>query len=350
VRVHGDSLVQLSYVLCGDRGRAEDAAQEALTRVYLRWKNIEDPLPYARQCVVNATNDEWRRFGRDRRREDRAAAEPAESLAEFDGLLADRDRLVQALRSLPYGQRAIVVLRYWHQLSEPETAQVLGISVGTVKSQTSRALHRLRQLLSSSNYLDKYIIEDTVTPNLIPGTSHVSWYDHATGSAQTAEKSAKDTVTTWTTFNANQPYKLTVVDTAAKTVSTSVSTLKGTARPEPAPTVLLPGHPPQLFALGPDLSASQLKAMAKGGASTVGKGVIDLRPNTGTRMAYDYWVTPAPSSCSRSSCAPPTRPGPRTRPRTTSSPRPSPSRPRSTPRRSRQASARPPLPSNPPAK
>jgi RNA polymerase sigma factor (sigma-70 family) len=64
-------------------------------------------------------------------------------------LLADRDRLVQALRSLPYGQRAVVVLRYWQQLSEPETAQVLGISVGTVKSQASRALRRLRELLSA---------------------------------------------------------------------------------------------------------------------------------------------------------------------------------------------------------
>jgi len=149
VRLYGDSLVQLSYALCGDRGRAEDAAQEALTRVYLRWGRIEDPLPYARQCVVNATNDEWRKFGRDRRRENRVAAEPIESVAQFDMLLADRDRLVQALRGLPYGQRAVVVLRYWHQLSEPETAKVLGISVGTVKSQNSRALHRLRQLLSS---------------------------------------------------------------------------------------------------------------------------------------------------------------------------------------------------------
>ena len=149
VRVHGDSLVQLSYVLCGDRGKAEDAAQEALTRVYLRWKRIDAPLPYARQCVVNATNDEWRRLGRDRGRAARAAAEPVELDEQFDVLLADRDRLVQALRSLPYGQRAVVVLRYWQQLSEPETAQVLGISVGTVKSQTSRALRRLRQLLST---------------------------------------------------------------------------------------------------------------------------------------------------------------------------------------------------------
>lgn len=149
VRVHGDSLVQLSYALCGDRGKAEDAAQEALTRVYLRWKSIEDPLPYARQCVVNATNDEWRRFSRNQKKADRAAAEPVEPEAQFDVLLADRDRLVQALRSLPYGQRSIVVLRYWQQLSEPETAKVLGISVGTVKSQTSRALHRLRELLGS---------------------------------------------------------------------------------------------------------------------------------------------------------------------------------------------------------
>lgn len=80
-----------------------------------------------------------------RTRRSRASRDPA----EFEGLLADRDRLVQALRALPYGQRAIVVLRYWHQLSEPETAQALGISVGTVKSQISRALHRLRQLLSN---------------------------------------------------------------------------------------------------------------------------------------------------------------------------------------------------------
>jgi hypothetical protein len=150
--------------------------------------------------------------------------------------------------------------------------------------------------LSSSNYLDKYIIKNTVTPNPIPGTSPVNWYDPATGNSQTVDKSAKDTVTAWATYNPDQPYKFTVVDTAAKTVSTSVSTQKGNARPQP--TELLPGQPPELLTAGPDLSASQLKAMAKGGASIVGKGdidgqpVIDLRPNTGTRMVYDYWVTP----------------------------------------------------------
>ena len=146
-RAHGDSLIRLSYALCGDRGRAEDAVQEALTRLYLRWGRIDDPLPYARRCVINATNDEWRRVSRLWRRESDAAGQQAELPAALDDLVADRHRLLQAVRSLPYGQRAVIVLRYWHQLSEPETAQVLGNSVGTVKSQASRAIARLRQLL-----------------------------------------------------------------------------------------------------------------------------------------------------------------------------------------------------------
>ena len=73
VRVNGDSLIRLAYLLCGDRGRAEDATQEALTKLYLRWGRIDDPLPYARRCVVNATNDHWRRSGRRERREQAAA-------------------------------------------------------------------------------------------------------------------------------------------------------------------------------------------------------------------------------------------------------------------------------------
>ena len=149
VRAHGDSLIRLSYVLCGDRGKAEDAAQEALTRVYLRWGRIEEPLSYARRSVINATNDQWRRSGRREQRERHAAQEPPAAPALLDDTVADRDRLVTALRRLPYGQRAVIVLRYWHQLSEPETARVLGNSVGTVKSQASRALERLRQELAS---------------------------------------------------------------------------------------------------------------------------------------------------------------------------------------------------------
>ena len=148
-KAHGDSLIRLSYALCGDRGKAEDAVQEALTRLYLRWGRIEDPLPYVRRSVVNATNDEWRRHSRRRQWESDAAGQPTEVPAGLDDLVANRDRLLQALRQLPYGQRAVIVLRYWHQLSEPETAQILAISVGTVKSQASRALIRLRELLQN---------------------------------------------------------------------------------------------------------------------------------------------------------------------------------------------------------
>ena len=150
VRVHGDALIGLAYVLCGDRGRAEDATQEALTRLYLRWGRIDDPLPYARRCVVNATNDHRRRSGRRERRERLAARlQPPGAPGLVDEQVAERDRLVRALRRLPHGQRAVIVLRYWHQLPEPEIAQILGNSVGTVKSQASRALGKLRAELQS---------------------------------------------------------------------------------------------------------------------------------------------------------------------------------------------------------
>jgi RNA polymerase sigma-70 factor (sigma-E family) len=150
VRVHGDALTGLAYVLCGDRGRAEDATQEALTRLYLRWGRIEEPLPYARRCVVNACRDQRRRSRRREHRERLAAQlQPPAPPAWVDAQVAERDRLIRALRQLPYGQRAVVVLRYWHQLSEPHVAAILGISVGTVKSQASRALSKLRSELRS---------------------------------------------------------------------------------------------------------------------------------------------------------------------------------------------------------
>jgi RNA polymerase sigma-70 factor (sigma-E family) len=150
VQVHGDSLIGLAFVLCGDRGRAEDATQEALTRLYLRWGRIDDPLPYARRSVINATNDHGRRSGRRERREQLAAQlEPPEAPMLVDDQVADRDRLIRALRRLPHGQRTVIVLRYWHQLPESEIAQILGNSVGTVKSQASRALDRLRSELQS---------------------------------------------------------------------------------------------------------------------------------------------------------------------------------------------------------
>jgi RNA polymerase sigma-70 factor (sigma-E family) len=149
VQVHGDALVRLSFALCGDRGKAEDATQEALTRVYLRWSRLADPLPYARRAVVNATRDSWRQRSRQASREQVVAGYAPEVPVAIDDMIADRDRLAKALLRLPYGQRAVIVLRFWHQLSEQETADALGNSAGTVKSQASRALGRLRQELAS---------------------------------------------------------------------------------------------------------------------------------------------------------------------------------------------------------
>jgi len=149
-RLHGEALIGLAYVLCGDRAQAEDATQDALTRLYLRWSRIEDPLPYARRCVVNATNDQGRRSGRQQRREQLAARlEPPVAAGLMDEHVADRDQVVRALRRLPHGQRAVIVLRYWLELPEPEIARILGNSVGTVKSQASRALGKLRAELQS---------------------------------------------------------------------------------------------------------------------------------------------------------------------------------------------------------
>jgi RNA polymerase sigma factor (sigma-70 family) len=100
--------------------------------------------------VVNATKDHWRQSSRRKRRELLAAlAQPPDTAPLLDDQVADRDRLLRALRRLPHGQRAVIVLRYWQQLPEPEIAAILGNSVGTVKSQASRALANLREELRS---------------------------------------------------------------------------------------------------------------------------------------------------------------------------------------------------------
>jgi RNA polymerase sigma-70 factor (sigma-E family) len=148
VAAYAAHLMRLSYALCGDRGRAEDAMQDALERVYLRWHRIADPVPYARQVVLNATRDGWRRWGR----RERYQAEAAEiAVDDATAFVDDWDVLLRALRTLPHGQRAVLLLRYWEDLSEAETAAALGCSVGTVKSQTHRAMQRLRELLPTSN-------------------------------------------------------------------------------------------------------------------------------------------------------------------------------------------------------
>ncbi|WP_433002903.1 SigE family RNA polymerase sigma factor [Kribbella sp. CA-294648] len=140
-------LRRTAYLMCGDWHRAEDAAQDALVRIYRRWDKLhrQDGLnTYAHKVVVSVVLDQARRPWR----REHSTAEPGElPRPDGAGIVDDRQVVIAALAGIPAGQRACVVLRHYADLSIEETAQVLGISTGTVKSQTSRGLIQLRELL-----------------------------------------------------------------------------------------------------------------------------------------------------------------------------------------------------------
>jgi RNA polymerase sigma-70 factor (sigma-E family) len=150
--LHHDRLVGLGFLLTGDRHRAEDAVAEAFARAWPHWRRgrVTDERAYLTRAVVNEVNSVGRRTGRDERY--RATHRPAapDATAGTDGTV-DRVAIVAALAKLPKRQRAVVVLRFYDDLSEASTAALLGMRLGTVKSQTSRGLARLRQLLSEED-------------------------------------------------------------------------------------------------------------------------------------------------------------------------------------------------------
>lgn len=141
-------LLRIAVLLVGDRGHAEDLVQTTLLRLANRWRSIrEHPEAYARQVLVNLTRDHWRRTARrgverelDETTPHPAGRDPAEAVV-------DRHVLRQALSRLSGRQREVMVLRFFADLSVAETATALGVTEGTVKTQTSRAVARLRQLL-----------------------------------------------------------------------------------------------------------------------------------------------------------------------------------------------------------
>jgi RNA polymerase sigma-70 factor (sigma-E family) len=150
VRTRADALLRLAYLLVGDRGRAEDAVQDVLERMYPRWERIRDsPEAYARRAVVNATVNQWRW----RRRHREAALSPAvEPLTEdHAGRVSGHQAILTALTGLSRQQRAAVVLRYLNELSIDEVAHILGCTPGAVKSHTARGLAKLRTALSDSS-------------------------------------------------------------------------------------------------------------------------------------------------------------------------------------------------------
>ena len=137
-------LLRTATFLTGDRGRAEDLVQEALTKVAQRWPRLREANPdaYARQILVRDNIRWWRRtrFELVSSVPDQGRTPPGDTDVERRIVLLD------ALRRLTERQRAVLVLRYFEDLSEAEIAQALGVSAGTVKSTAHLALRRLREL------------------------------------------------------------------------------------------------------------------------------------------------------------------------------------------------------------
>jgi RNA polymerase sigma-70 factor (sigma-E family) len=148
-----DGLLRTAYLVAGDLSEAEDLVQECLLSVAKRWprvRRMDHPLAYARRVLVNLALDGARR--RSRRQlelSDAAASEalPDEAAGRELGSIDTRSELMQALAALPPRQRAVLVLRYFEDLSEAQVATALGCSIGTVKSAASRGLARLAPAL-----------------------------------------------------------------------------------------------------------------------------------------------------------------------------------------------------------
>jgi RNA polymerase sigma-70 factor (sigma-E family) len=150
-REHGQALCRSAFLLTGDHHLAEDLVQTALAKVAPRWDRIVlggDPTPYVRTVVVR-TAIAWRR--RRWRAEVPTSPLPEESGGDHRDSVAGRDRLRRALLGVPARQRAALVLRFYEDLSEADTARAMGCSVGTVKSQTAKGLARLRTLLEEED-------------------------------------------------------------------------------------------------------------------------------------------------------------------------------------------------------
>jgi RNA polymerase sigma-70 factor (sigma-E family) len=147
---HAVSFIRLAVVILGDVAAAEDVVQDAFCGLYRRWHHLDDPgkaVQYVRSAVLNGCRSQLRARARSGRR---AAASHAGHMpsAEEDAIIAaDHQAVLAALRKLPARQREALVLRYYLDLAEPEIANAMAISPGTVKSTTSRALGALGRLL-----------------------------------------------------------------------------------------------------------------------------------------------------------------------------------------------------------
>jgi RNA polymerase sigma-70 factor (sigma-E family) len=147
VAARSRSLLRTAYLLTGDHQRAEDLVQATLTKVYLHWSRVsrmDHPAAYARRILVNeASSSRWWRWSRELR-----TPLPELALDGYDDRVATSRTVWNAVLALPPRQRAVVVLRYYEDLSEVEIAEVLGMAPGTVKSTAHAANRRLAVVLA----------------------------------------------------------------------------------------------------------------------------------------------------------------------------------------------------------
>jgi RNA polymerase sigma-70 factor (sigma-E family) len=151
VTANGPRLLRTAVLLTGDHGHAEDLVQVTLERVARRWGRLDGvPEAYARVVLARLATDRWRRL---RSRVAEVLVEPpATGLYDTAERVVIRQALIRALSLLTPRQRAVLVLRFFEDYTEAQTAQALGVSVGTVKSTTSRATARLRAIVPELAY------------------------------------------------------------------------------------------------------------------------------------------------------------------------------------------------------
>ncbi|MFF0243254.1 SigE family RNA polymerase sigma factor [Streptosporangium sandarakinum] len=152
VAEHGDALLRYGHVLTGNPHDAADLVQEALVRLRGAWPRIrrkDEPQGYVRTTMARLHISLWRR-----RRRERLTWTPPERAGHTFFPSDEEQGLWRRLAKLPRRQRAVLVLRYYEQLSDSEIAEVLGISTGTVRSQAFRGLDKLRAALSSAPVTD----------------------------------------------------------------------------------------------------------------------------------------------------------------------------------------------------
>lgn len=153
---HRDPALRLAWLLMGDRDEAEEVVAEVFAEVWVRWRRgrVVDVGPYVRRAVVNRSRSWWRRRVLERRVARRRTADHRGE-RRMDDQTVDREVLTEALMGLTARQREIVVCRYYQDLSVADTATLLGISPGTVKSTASRALASLAPVLAARDSVTK---------------------------------------------------------------------------------------------------------------------------------------------------------------------------------------------------